>query len=129
MDRFLAITADVRTALTTSTLEVYPEDYTGNVTNEKHFARYSLLLPSSSSYNFSGDPFTSGMLMVRLFSEKGYAGKVCYEDAVKLNLALENKVFTNNTKFGKAMLSGVNPDTENEALVMMVYSIPLTHYK
>ena len=126
MDRFLAIEADVREALSGVDLELYPEDYSGNIVTEKRFARYSTLFSSSTAYNHHREPFTSGMLMVRLFSERGQAGKYCFTDAAKLNLALEDKIFTNKTRFGKGTLSTPSPDPANESLVLGVYSIPLT---
>ena len=129
MDKFTAVNSDVMSGLAASGLEVYPEDYSGNIANEKRFARYSVLMPTSYSYEYSRGAMVSGMLMIRLFSERGFAGKDSYTDAATLNTALESKLFSNNTRFGKSMLTQPQPDADNESLVMVVYSIPFTYYE
>jgi hypothetical protein len=129
MDKFLAINADVREGLAASGLEVYPEDYTGDILNENRFLRYSVIFPNSEAYDYDRKAVVEGMLMLRLFSEKGYGGHNSYVDAAALNSVFEDKQFNNKTFFSKSMLSQPQDDKENEALVMVIYSIPFTYHE
>lgn len=127
MDKYLAITEDIREALSNTSLEIYPEDYKGDISSENRFARYSILMPESEAIDFGRASRVEGMLMVRLFSAAGFAGADSYQDAATLNQTLEYKQFTNRTTFGSSMMAHPIIDSVNESLVMAVYSIPFTY--
>lgn len=129
MDKFVAINADVREGLSNSGLEIYPEDYNGDILTETRFARYVTLFSISSPSDHGRKTYQEGQLMVRLFGVAGYAGEGIYEDAGTLNNALEDQKFSNNTRFGKATMSVPQPDGDNQSLVMAIYSIPFTYYE
>lgn len=129
MNRYAAITADVRSALAASSIEVYPEDYRGNIVTENHFAKYSILLPDAEPYDYDRKVEVDGLLIIRLFCASGFAGADCYADADLLNSVMEDKQFNNTTRFGKSTMTTVSVDKDNESLSMAIYSIPLTYHE
>jgi hypothetical protein len=129
MSKFTQIRADILTALASSGLEIYPEDYQGDIVNESRFARYSIMMPNTSSSDYDRNTMVEGALMVRLFCEAGRDGVNAYADANTLDAALENKSFTNGTRFQTSTLSNVRQDAENASLVFMVYTMPFTQYE
>lgn len=116
------------TAFLTENIEVYPEDYFGDIKNETEFCRV-LLLPTNS-YNIAhgAHKVLDGILKIRIFVKSGLGQKRHMEIADILDKYFENKTLTNNTKLETSYLNVVGLDTDNPALSSAIYSIPFKSY-
>lgn len=109
-----------------STVDIFPDDYQGDIPNETRFVRYSILFGVSDDLDHQRATELGGYLMMRIFSEKGYAGKTGYTIAGTLDAALEMKKLQRGTTLGKSTLTQPIEDDDNRTLVMMQYVIPFT---
>lgn len=126
-NKYDTVIQDIGGQLATITgVDIYPDDYKGNIANETSFVRYSILFGVSDDLDHQRATELSGYLVIRIFSEKGYAGKAGYTIAGTLDTNLEMKKLQRGTTLGKSTLSQPMEDEKNDTLVMMQYLLPFT---
>ncbi|QGH74741.1 hypothetical protein DSS3PM1_00065 [Bacteriophage DSS3_PM1] len=126
-NKFEKVVSDIGEALGgIANVEIYPDDYQGNIQNETRFVRYSILFGVSDDLDHQRATELSGYLVMRIFSEKGYAGKTGYSIAGDLDDALEGKKLQRGTTLGKSTLTQPMEDEGNSTLIMMQYLLPFT---
>lgn len=126
-NKFETVINDIGGALADiSSVQIVPDDYQGDILNETSFVRYSILFGVSDDLDHQRATDLSGVLIMRIFSEKGYAGKIGYTTAGTLDTALENKKLQRGTTLGKSTLSQPNEDDDNSTLVYSRYTIPFS---
>lgn len=110
-------------------LEIYPDGYQGDIQNESRYARYSILFAEADPTDYEGVVLVTGLVMIRLFSIKGYAGAHIYADATTLDVALENRNLPNGTQLGNSTLTQPDVDADNDTLEWARYEIPFKIYR
>jgi len=128
-NKFKEVISDFGTVFNVISVDMYPDDYSGDIANDIRFVRYSVLFTNAEDYNHQRDTELSGLLIARIFSEKGYAASTAYDDAGTLDTALEGKRLPNGTTLGKSTLEQPIDDPANETLVFMQYQIPFTQFR
>lgn len=126
-NKFETVIHDIGGVLSSiSTVDIFPDDYQGDIPNETRFVRYSILFGVSDDLDHQRATDLSGVMIMRIFSEKGYAGKNGYTIAGTLDTALENKKLQRGTTLGKSTLSQPTEDDINSTLVYSRYTIPFS---
>ena len=124
---FLSLAQEVGALFTSSGLDLYPDSYKGDISNESLFGRYSIVLPSGSSLDHERNTKLEGLVVVRIFYERGLGESSAYTFADSLTSTLQN-YNSETTYIGVANLSGPADDADNKALAYLMWQAPITQY-
>lgn len=124
---FENIYTSVGSLIHASGLELYPEGYSGKITTENLHGRYTILLPDHERISYQGDSEINGMVIVRIFHERGKGGKepAIFADTLRSTFDLYTGT---GISFGNSNLSNSQDDPDNDALAMMIWQVPLTQH-
>lgn len=126
---FFNMLRDIELRLTLfSTTAMYPSDYQGDIASQLEFCRYTVLPSSGEVYNNDRAKFTSGLLIIDIFTEAGKGQSRPLQIADALDLILQNQILTNKTELGVSYLNYEGLDPVNSSLTRYKYTIPFKLY-
>lgn len=124
---FAAVYLSVGGLIAASGLELYPEGYSGDIKTEDLHGFYSILMPDHERISFQGDSEINGDVMIRVFHKRGEGGKTpaTFADTLRSTFDLHTD---DGISFGNSTLTNSQDDPDNDALSMMIWSVPFTQH-
>jgi hypothetical protein len=113
---------------TTHSIDVYPDNYQGTISDETEFCRLNVMPSSSENFNFGGIKELSGIVAVKIFVSAGEGQSRIMEISDTLDTVLQNKQLTNGTELHTSYLNVEGLDPSNKALYSASYIIPFKIY-
>jgi hypothetical protein len=115
-------------AWTVNNIEVYPDNYQGDINTESEFCRLNVL-PSNSSINvYGGNKILEGMVAVKIFVKAGEGQSRVMAISDILDTVLQNKRLINGTELATSYLNVEGLDPSNKSLYSALYIIPFKIY-
>ena len=116
------------TSWTTHSIPTFPANYRGVKAGINEYANINVL-PSSSDYHSSGSgKRLSGLVAIKLFVPAGEGQGRVMAISDLLDVLLDSKVLTNQTRLGTSYLNVEGLDSSNSSLYSATYFIPFTLY-
>jgi len=112
----------------TQAIEIYPDNYQGDINNENEYCRLSVLPSNSKQLAYGGSKQTGGIIIVKIFVKAGEGQSRLMAISDVLDIYLQNKHLTNGTELGTSYLNVEGLDPANKALYSARYIIPFTLY-
>jgi len=109
---------------TTHSIDVYPDNYQGTISDETEFCRLNVMPSNSENYQFGGFKQLSGLLAVKIFVSAGEGQSRIMEISDSLDDVLQNKKLTKGTELSTSYLNVEGLDPSNRALYSASYIIP-----
>ena len=109
---------------TNKSIDVYPDNYQGTISNETEFCRLNVMPSNSENYQFGGFKQLSGLLAVKIFVSAGEGQSRIMEISDSLDDVLQNKKLTKGTELSTSYLNVEGLDPSNRALYSASYIIP-----
>jgi len=113
---------------TSNSINVYPDNYQGTITNQTEFCRLNVLPSNSENYVHGGNKRIEGLIAVKIFVKAGEGQSRIMAIADILDINLQNKKLTNGTELGTSYLNVEGLDPSNRALYSARYLIPFKIY-
>lgn len=114
--------------MATQAIEIYPDNYQGDINNENEYCRLSVLPSNSKHLAYGGSKQTGGIIIVKIFVKAGEGQSRLMAISDVLDIYLQNKHLTNGTELGTSYLNVEGLDPANKALYSARYIIPFTLY-
>jgi hypothetical protein len=105
-------------------IDVYPDNYQGTISDETEFCRLNVMPSNSENYQFGGFKQLSGLLAVKIFVSAGEGQSRIMEISDSLDDVLQNKKLTKGTELSTSYLNVEGLDPSNRALYSASYIIP-----
>jgi len=109
---------------TNKSIDVYPDNYQGTISDETEFCRLNVMPSNSENYQFGGFKQLSGLLAVKIFVSAGEGQSRIMEISDSLDDVLQNKKLTKGTELSTSYLNVEGLDPSNRALYSASYIIP-----
>lgn len=115
-------------AWSSENIAIYPDNYQGEISNDNEFCRLSVLPNASERYNYSGNKFIQGLIIISIFVKAGEGQGRLMQISDIFDNHLEQKTLTNGTELGTSYLNVEGLDPANKSLYSARYIIPFKIY-
>ena len=114
---------------TTNSIDVYPDNYQGTITNETEFCRLNVMPNNSENHAYGGsNKELSGLIAVKIFVSAGQGQSRTMAISDILDNVFQNKKLTRGTELYTSYLNVEGLDPKNQALYSASYIIPFKIY-
>lgn len=127
MSKFKDIQLLIGGLISSSGLELYPEDYKGNIVNEDLYGRYSFSVNNQERIDYDTSSSLDGILFIRIFFNSGEGSLVASEFADTLSNTFD-RYKADSFSFDYSTISQATEDPDNENLSMITWQITFTKY-
>ena len=113
---------------TANNIEIYPDNYQGDINSENEFCRLTVLPSNSNHHSYGGSKQLEGLVIVKMFVKAGEGQSRLMAISDILDISLQNKSLSNGTKLGTSYLNVEGLDPSNKSLYSARYIIPFKLY-
>ena len=114
---------------TSKSIDIYPDNYQGTISNETEFCRLNVLPSNSENHAYGGsNKELSGLIAVKIFVSAGQGQSRTMAISDTLDIVLQNKKLTRGTELYTSYLNVEGLDPKNQALYSASYIIPFKIY-
>ena len=127
------VLADIESVFASATwiannIDIYPDNYQGDIVNENEYCRLSVLPSSSDHFSYGGNKQLEGLVIVKIFVKAGEGQSRLMAISDILDISLQYKRLTNGTELGTSYLNVEGLDPSNKSLYSARYIIPFKRY-
>ena len=126
MSKFQTIQLAVGSLMNATGLELYPEEYKGDIVTEGLFGRYSVSFNDQERSDYGDGSMIRGMITVRIFFERGGSSYPATQFADTLSATFD--MHKENFSVDYSTLAQPTEDPDNEALSMAIWQASFTKY-
>lgn len=130
---YTSLLEDISSVLSSSNfiaggLEVYPDDYDGDINNETEFCRVNILPTNSFNIAHGAVKILDGVIIFTIYTKAGEGQLRVMQLSDFLDDFFQNKKLSNGTELGTSSLTGGGLDTKNKTLYSIRYTVPFKIY-